>query len=398
MRAPGPLSGIRVADLSRVLAGPYATMLLADMGAEVVKIEQPGVGDETRSWGPPHAGGEAAYYLALNRGKRSLAIDMKDPETLALTRELCLRSDVVVQNFRPGVADRLGLGAAELRAANPALVYCSVSGFGARREPVDRPGFDAVIQAESGLMAMTGEEPTKVGVAVTDVLAALNAAVGVLGALYRRTATGQGDHVEVSLLDSALSGMVNLAQTAIVSGEDPVRHGNAHPSIVPYQAFHTADGQIMVAAGNDVLFRALCTALDLPGLATDPRYATNPDRVANRASLVPVIQARLSTRDSSHWVDVLMAHGVPVGEIRGVRDALAAAARAGDPATVTVLHPTAGPLDLVRAGFSVTGQSVGLPPPLLGEHSVEVLTELGVPSSRIAALSEAGLIGTQENA
>ncbi|MCP3801402.1 CoA transferase [Allokutzneria sp. A3M-2-11 16] len=396
MRAAGPLSGIRVADLSRVLAGPYATMLLADMGADVVKIEQPGSGDETRAWGPPHAGGEAAYYLALNRSKRSLAVDLKTAETQELVRALCVRSDVVVQNFRPGVADRLGLGAARLRAANPALVYCSVSGFGARRQPVDRPGFDAVIQAESGLMSVTGDEPTKVGVAITDVLAALNAAVGILGALYRRTVTGHGDHVEVSLLDSALSGMVNLAQTAIVSGEEPARHGNAHPSIVPYQAFRTRDGQIMVAAGNDTLFRALCAALDLPALAEDPRYTTNPSRVEHRDSLIPIIQSRLSTKDSREWVEVLLERGIPVGEIRGVRDALAAAARAGDPATVTVRHPTAGPLDLVRPGFSMTGQSFESPPPLLGEHSTEILTELGVSAERIAALSEAGLVGTQE--
>ncbi|SDN67964.1 CaiB/BaiF CoA transferase family protein [Allokutzneria albata] len=396
MRAAGPLSGVRVTDLSRVLAGPYATMLLADMGADVIKIEQPGTGDETRAWGPPHAGGEAAYYLALNRGKRSLAVDLKDPRTQELVRELCVRSDVVVQNFRPGVADRLGLGATRLRAANPALVYCSVSGFGARREPADRPGFDAVIQAESGLMSVTGDEPTKVGVAITDVLAALNAAVGILGALYRRTMTGRGDHVEVSLLDSALSGMVNLAQTAIVSGEEPARHGNAHPSIVPYQAFRTRDGQIMVAAGNDTLFRSLCAALDLPALAEDPRYSSNRSRVAHRDSLVPIIQSRLSTQDSKWWVDVLLERGIPVGEIRGVRDALAAAARAGDPATFTVQHPTAGPLDLVRPGFSVSGQSFGSPPPLLGEHSAEILTELGLSPDRIAALSGAGLIGTQE--
>ncbi|MFC4561489.1 CaiB/BaiF CoA transferase family protein [Nocardiopsis mangrovi] len=396
---PPPLAGVRVTDLSRVLAGPYATMLLADMGAEVVKVEHPGHGDDTRAWGPPSAGGEAAYYLAVNRGKRSLAVDVKDPDGLAAVRELCAGSDVVVQNFRPGVIERLGLDHAAVSRRNPAVVYCSITGFGPGHTPEGRPGFDLIVQAESGLMAVTGDAdgpPAKVGVAITDVLTGLNAAVAVLGALVRARATGRGEHVTVSLINSALSSLVNVAQNALVTGEEPGRFGNAHASIVPYQAFPTADSEIVIAAGNDALYRRLCEVLDRPDLAADARFATNPERVAHRAELVGEISATLRTRPAAAWTGLLLEAGVPVGRVRGVLDAVRTAEAAGDDVLLATDHPLAGRLETVRAGFRTDSAPAGAagapaaPPPLLGQHTSRVLAELGLPADRIDAMLARG--------
>jgi len=351
-----PLTGLRVVDLSRVLAGPYCTMLLADLGADVVKVERPGSGDETRSWGPPFVGDEAAYYLAVNRGKRSCAIDLASDDGRALGQELCAQADVVVENFRPGGAERLGLGYADLRARNERLVYCSITGFGSARQPRERAGYDFVVQAESGLMSITGEpdgQPTKVGVAVVDVLAGLNAAVGILAAIERRHRTGEGSRVEASLLDSALSALVNQAQAALVTGHAPTRRGNAHPSIVPYETFHARDALVAVAAANDGQFRRLCEVLESAELAADPRFATNPARVQNRETLVPMLGARIGTRDADDLLESLAAAGVPSGKIRDVLDALAAAAETGDPATLTVEHSTLGTLELVRSAVRI---------------------------------------------
>ncbi|WP_435409043.1 CaiB/BaiF CoA transferase family protein [Nocardiopsis changdeensis] len=393
---PLPLTGVRVADLSRVLAGPYATMLLADMGAEVIKVEQPGRGDDTRAWGPPWAGGEAAYFLSVNRNKRSLAVDLKDPDGRAAVQELCAGADVVVQNFRPGVIDRLGLGYADVSARNPAVVYCSVSGFGPEHEPAGRPGFDIVVQAESGLMGTTGpaEGPaSKVGVALTDVLTGLNAAVGILGALMRARATGRGEEVSASLINSTLSGLVNLTQQALVTGAEPARVGNAHTTIVPYQAFPTADADLVIAAGNDALYLRMCEALERPDLAADPRYATNPGRVEHRGELVGEISATLRSRSADHWAERLLAAGVPVGRVRGVLDALRTADARGDDVLRTVDHPTAGLLEQVRAGFRLENTPPPLTaPPLLGQHSREILTELGLAADLIDAMVERGAV------
>lgn len=406
-QAPPPLAGVRIADLSRVLAGPYATMLLADMGAEVIKVEQPGRGDDTRAWGPPHAEpteehrkahspGESAYFLSVNRNKRSLAIDLKDPDGLAAVQELCATSDVVIQNFRPGVIDRLGLGYEQVSERNPAVVYCSVSGFGSEHEPATRPGFDIVVQAESGLMATTGPAQgpaSKVGVALTDVLTGLNAAVGVLGALMRARATGRGENISVSLINSTLSGLVNLTQQALVTGAEPARMGNAHTTIVPYQVFPTADAEIVVAAGNDSLYRRLCAAIDRPDLAEDPRYATNSERVAHRAELVEELTTTLRSHPADHWMEVLVEAGVPVGRVRGVLDALRTADASGDDVLRTVEHPTAGLLEQVRAGFRMADTPVPMhAPPLLGQHSAQILTELGWDTERIDALIKRGAV------
>ena len=380
-----------MADLSRVLAGPYCTMVLADLGADVIKVERPEGGDETRAWGPPFAAGEAAYYLSVNRGKRSCAIDLSQEEGRALALELCVGADAVIENFKVGGAERLGVGYEQVRALNPRIVYCSITGFGSRREPPGRPGYDFVAQAESGLMSITGAEdgpPYKVGVALVDVLAGLHAAVAILAAIHG----GEGGRIEVPLLDSGLAGLVNVAQNALVTGREPERHGNAHPNIVPYQDFETATGRIALAAGNDGLFAAMCGTLGLEELADDERFATNAARVEHRRELIPVLQKRLRERPAEEWVEELDGAGVPVGQVRTVPDALAAAARAGRPATLAVEHPSAGSLELVASPIWGPTDAAATPPPLLGEHTAEVLADLGRSEEEVAALGERGVV------
>ena len=389
--AEPPLAGVRVVDLSRVLAGPYCTMLLGDLGADVVKVELPGAGDETRTWGPPFVAGESAYYLAVNRNKRSVALDLRDERAHAAFLRLVENADVVVENFRHGGAEALGVDYDRVRTVNQRIVYCSISGFG-RREPAARPGYDFVVQAESGLMSINGDDdgpPFKVGVAVVDVLAGLNAATAILAALHRRERTGEGDRVEVSLLDSALSALVNVAQSTLVTGDEAHRRGNAHPSIAPYQPLRAADGEIAVAAANDGLFAKLAQALGRPDLVDDPRFTTNADRVAHRLELAAELERTLSTRPVDEWLELLGAAGVPAGRIRGVREALEAAAAAGEPPTVLVEHPSVGTVPLVRTAprFSSAGEQQALPPPLLGQHTREVLAEAGLAPAAIDAIA-----------
>jgi crotonobetainyl-CoA:carnitine CoA-transferase CaiB-like acyl-CoA transferase len=367
-----PLDGIRVLDLSRVLAGPYCTMLLADLGADVVKVERPGEGDETRTWGPPYAGGESTYFLSINRGKRSVALDLARPDAQEAMARLAGEAHVVVENFRPGVAERLGAGYERLSRENPELVYCSITGFGD-----ERPGYDFVVEAESGLMSITGEAggpPMKVGVAVVDVLAGYAAATAVLAALVTR----RGERIEISLYDTAVSALVNVSGTALVTGEEPGRYGNAHPSIVPYQTFAAADGLISVAGANDGLYRRLCEAIERPDLAEDERYRTNSARVEHRKDLVAELERIFASRPADDWVERLARAGVPTGKVRGVLDALE------DARTLTVEHPTIGALPLVASPLGPRGETS--PPPLLGQHTREVLGELGYDGEQLEAL------------
>jgi crotonobetainyl-CoA:carnitine CoA-transferase CaiB-like acyl-CoA transferase len=362
-------------------------MVLADLGADVVKVERPGVGDETRSWGPPYAGGESAYYLSINRSKRSIALDLKDERARELAVELCARSDVVIENFRPGAADALGLGYEALRARNEKLVHCSITGFGTGREPPDRPGYDFIAQAESGLMSITGdEEPTKVGVAIVDVLAGLHAAVAIVAAL----ASGEGARIEVPLLDTGLAALVNVASAALVTGDEPRRFGNAHPHIVPYQPFRAADGWVAVAAANDGLFARLCDVIERRDLAE--RFPTNASRVEGRGELIGELEKVFAERPAEDWAVRLEAAGIPAGKIRGVLEAVEAAAAAGEDPTTTVDHPTAGALRLMRSPIRLDGIRAAEPPPLLGQHTAEVLAELGVEAAEIEALAARGAI------
>jgi crotonobetainyl-CoA:carnitine CoA-transferase CaiB-like acyl-CoA transferase len=399
--APGPLAGIRVIDLSTVLAGPYATMLLADLGADVVKVEPPG-GDATRGWGPPWVGDAesrtAAYFLAVNRNKRAIRLDLKAPGGAEVLRRLLADADVLVDNFRPGTLDRLGFGDDELRALNPRLVHLAISGYGTTGPAADRPGYDFVIQAVSGLMSITGEadavggRPTKVGVAISDVVTGLHASIGILAALIARDGTGQ--RVDVSLLGSTLAVLVNQAQNAFVTGAAPVRRGNAHPNIVPYETFDTADGVLVVAVGSERQWRRFCGAVGLPELATDPRFATNGDRVDHRTELRPLIADRLARRPTAQWAAALEAAEVPFGPIADVREAFDSPEAVELGMSVEVEHPALGVLRQVGIPirFESTPGAIRTPPPLLGEHTDEVLAEVGYDGPAVVELRRAGVV------
>ncbi|MCX5231790.1 CoA transferase [Streptomyces sp. NPDC006553] len=376
--AAGALSGIVVADFGRVLAGPYMTMLLADLGADVIKIERPGSGDDTRAWGPPFAGGEATYFLGVNRNKRSVALDLTDPDDLAAARAIVDRADVLVENFRPGTMEKLGLGYEEVRTANPGLVYCSVTGFGTD-EGARLPGYDLLVQAVGGLMSVTGEpggQGTKAGVALVDVITGLHAGMGVLAALRHREHTGEGQRVEVSLLSSLLSALTNQAAAHLGAGVVPHAMGNRHPSIAPYEVFEARDRPLVLAVGNDRQFRVLCERLGLPGLAEDPRFATNTSRVANRDELVTALAGPLGTRTADGWFEELTAAGVPCGPINDLAAAFDLADRLG--LAPRVPESAAGPGQVahpVRLG--ATPPTYRAAPPRLGEHTEGVLASLG---------------------
>jgi crotonobetainyl-CoA:carnitine CoA-transferase CaiB-like acyl-CoA transferase len=363
--ALGPL---RVLDFSRVLAGPFATMLLADFGAQVVKVERPGTGDDTRSWGPPYdAAGQATYFQSVNRNKTSVALDLGDPDDLAKARALALEADVVVENFRPGVMDRLGLGPDALRAANPGLVYCSITGFGSGGGAA-LPGYDLLIQAVGGLMSITGDpdgEPQKAGVALVDVLAGLFASVGILAALRHRDRTGEGQRVEIDLLSSLLAALVNQGSAYTSGGVVPARMGNRHPSIAPYELLPCADHEIALAVGNDRQFATLCEVIGLPELAGQARFATNPARVEHRAELRTLLEERLSRRTAAEWASELSAAGVPAGEVNDVAGAFALAERLGLNPMVDLPRPDGTSVRLTRnpIGLSTTPARYETAPP-----------------------------------
>jgi crotonobetainyl-CoA:carnitine CoA-transferase CaiB-like acyl-CoA transferase len=400
----GALSHVRVLDLSRVLAGPWATQLLADLGAEVIKIERPGAGDESRAWGPPWlvtpAGEEtreSAYFTCTNRGKKSVTVDLGTPAGQALVRRLAERSDVLVENFKVGALERLGLGYPQLAAANPRLVYCSITGFGQTGPYRNRPGYDFLVQAMGGLMSVTGEpegSPMKVGVALTDIFTGMYAATAVLAALAHRERSGRGQHVDLALLDVQVATLANQAESYLVTGRAPGRLGNAHPSIVPYQAFATRDGHVVVAVGNDGQFARLCEVAGRPELARDPRFETNAARVEHRAALVPVLAALLLERTSGGWIAALEAAGVPCGPINDLARVFDDPQVRARGMRVEVPHPLAGKVPVVASPIHLSETPVEHgTPPLLGEHTRVVLAEvLEMTDAEIEELRGEGIV------
>jgi crotonobetainyl-CoA:carnitine CoA-transferase CaiB-like acyl-CoA transferase len=389
---PGPLAGLVVADFSRVLAGPYCTMLLADLGADVIKVESPG-GDDTRHWVPPVTeDGVSTYFLAINRNKRSVVLDLREEGQRALAQELARRADIFVQNFKPGGLARFGLDYESVRAANPAIIYASISGFGAGGGK-DLPGYDLMVQAMSGLMSLTGAPdgpPYRAGISMFDVMAGLHTAIAILAALHHRSATGEGQHVEASLLASALSGMVNQTSAYVTGGVVPFRMGNSHPSLTPYEPLPAADKELIVTAGNDAQFRKLCEVIGAPELADDPRFAANEARTANRDELRPLLAQRLAARTAAEWFDDLIAAGVPAGPINTVDAGVAFArdiglepvvtAGEGEATRPTVRHPIT---------YSATPPSYPLAPPALDEQGDEVRAWLAGPPGPLGPLGPA---------
>jgi crotonobetainyl-CoA:carnitine CoA-transferase CaiB-like acyl-CoA transferase len=373
---PGPLNGLLVADFSRVLAGPYCTMLLADLGADVIKVESPS-GDDTRAWQPPvTSDGVSTYFLAINRNKRSVSLDLRDPSDQALAATLARRADVFVENFKPGGLAKFSLDYDSVRAANPDIVYASISGFGTAPGGRDLPGYDVVVQAMSGLMSLTGSPDGpgyRSGISVFDVITGLHTAIAILAALRHRDATGEGQHVEASLMASALSGMVNQTSAYVAGGKVPFRMGNAHPSLTPYEPFPTGDGELVITSGNDGQFRKLCEALGAPGLADDPRFATNPDRTANRDALRSALAERLSAKSAVEWFEELTGAGVPCGPINTVDEGVLFASRIGlDPVVSAGSGPEARPGIRHPVSYSATPPDYPLAPPALDEHGSQI--------------------------
>ncbi|MSO26855.1 MAG: CoA transferase [Candidatus Nanopelagicales bacterium] len=376
---PGALDGVLVADFSRVLAGPYATMLLADLGATVIKVERPGAGDDTRAWGPPYAAdGQSTYFHSVNRNKRSLALDIGEPADQRIAQRLAERADIVIENFKPGALTRYGLDYQSVNANNPSVIYCSISGFGTGGG-ADLPGYDLLVQAMGGLMSITGtDEPTKAGVAVVDVLTGLHATVAILAALRHRELTSEGQLLEVSLLSSLLSSLVNQASGYIGAGVVPTYLGNAHPSISPYEVYQTADRPLVIAVGNDSQFAALAVAIDSPGLVTDTRFATNPARVANRSVLANELTIALATHGADHWRQVLTAVGVPCGPINDISQAFALATELGLDPVATFNHDGTLPKQVANpVRYSSTPITYRLGPPTVGQDNAAIFAELG---------------------
>jgi crotonobetainyl-CoA:carnitine CoA-transferase CaiB-like acyl-CoA transferase len=370
-----PLSDLKVLDLSRVLAGPFATMLLGDLGADIIKVEQPGRGDDTRHWGPPFAGGESAYFLAINRNKRSITADLKHPPDLERVLELASKADILIENFRRGSQQTLGIDYKSIRSRNPHIIYCSISSFGPGKDE-NQPGYDFLIQARGGVMGITGHangEPTKVGVAVVDMICGLYAANAILAGLQARAKTGQGCHIEVPLFESQVSWLTNRAQGFLISGHDTGRFGNAHPSIMPYETFHAADKMIAVAVGNDSQFRALCKAIGREPVANDNRFANNPGRVANRAELGKLLSEEFVKKPAQHWIASLLAAGVPCGPVNSLADVFVDPHLRSSGLLQKIHHPTVGTLATVGSPILMDGARlpIRLPPPLLGEHNRE---------------------------
>ena len=390
-----PLDGITVLDLSRVLSGPYCTMQLADMGARVIKIERPGLGDDTRAWGPPFVNGESAYFLSINRNKQSVTLDFKKPDGRAVLERLIAKSDVLVENFRPGTLTRMGLDFNTLQAAHPRLVYCSVSGFGQTGPRSHQPGYDAVMQGEGGLMSITGpaDGPSfRLGVAIADIVSGMFAAYGTAMALFAREKTGRGQNVDVAMLDSVMALLTYQAGNFFASGRIPGRLGNRHPSIVPYETFAASDGEFVLAVGTDDQWRKFCAVAEL---AEDPRFATNRQRVTGYDDLRPIVADRLRQKPRQYWIDRLGAAGVPCGSVRNFQELFADPQVAAREMVARLQHPTIGAMQVlgVPVKLSDTPGGIDAPPPRLGEHTDAVLShDLGLDAEAIAALRAQGAI------
>jgi crotonobetainyl-CoA:carnitine CoA-transferase CaiB-like acyl-CoA transferase len=394
---PGSLSGVTVIDFTRVLSGPYCTMVLADHGARVIKLEHPVRGDDTRHWGPPFLGSESAYFLSVNRNKESVTLDFKHPDGKRILEQLLSRADVVVENFRPGTLDAAGFGATDVLSRHPRIVYCSISGYGHTGPRSEEPGYDAVMQAEGGLMSITGEAdgpPLRLGVAITDIVSGLFAAQGVMSALIAREKTGRGQRVDIGMLDATAALLTYQAGNYFATGQVPSRMGNRHPTIVPYESFRAADGDFVIAGGNDEIWRRLCAVIGRPELADDPRYRTNADRAPRHAEVKAELERALQTRTRDEWVRELTNAGVPCGSVREISEVLA------DPQIVAremvrdVEHSTIGTARVINSPvkMSDTPTSVRTAPPTLGQHTTDVLRELGYDEQQLTALKSARVI------
>lgn len=400
-----PLEGLCVLDLTRAMAGPFCAMMLGDLGADVIKVEQPGTGDESRGWGPPFVGqpygpypGESAYFLSANRNKRGITVNLKHPEGQRIIQRLAEVSDVLVENFRTGVLDGMGLGYESLRRLNPRLVYCSISGYGRTGPYAGRPGYDFIIQAEGGMMGITGPEegpPSRVGIPIVDITAGMFAATAILAALRARDISGDGQWLDVSLLDTQVALLTNVAANYLVGGAEPRRHGNSHPNLAPYEAFRARDRWFALAAANDRQWAALCSAIGRPELKDDPRFATNGARVSNRQALHAALEEAFAGRDAGEWLAVLERAGLPCGPINTVPDVFAHPQVQARDGMVTTEHAAAGTLRLPGFPYKMSHMpaSVRRPPPRLGEHTEEVLVgALGYSADEVAALRQEGAV------
>ncbi|WP_439622530.1 CaiB/BaiF CoA transferase family protein [Shinella sp.] len=394
-----PLEGIRVLDLTRVLAGPWATMSLGDLGAEVWKIENIKGGDDTRAWSFPNFKGVSTYYLCANRGKQSIALDLKTPEGRQIVLDLAAKADVVVENFRAGTVERLGIGYEDIRAINPGIVYCAISGYGQTGPERDRPGYDFIMQAESGLMSITGQEdgpPNRLGVAFTDVVAGMIATQSILAALYQRRDTGQGQYIDVALLDATLNLLINVGTGYLNAGVEPVRYGNAHPTVVPYQIFEASDGTFALAVGNDRMFVDFCEqVIERPDLARDPRFITSHQRALHRGELLPLLAEIIGNESCEHWLSACQRASVPAGQVKSVSEALQSPSVTDRGVVQRLEHPELGTVSLIRPAHGLAAQenAGAKAPPLLGEDTRGVLRDvLGFEEARIESLILSGVV------
>lgn len=392
-----PLDGIKVLDLTRVLAGPTATMILGDLGATVTKVENPNQGDETRAWGPPFQEGFSAYYLCANRNKRSMTLNLKHPFSKEILTKLTLQSDVVVMNFPIGHLKKLDLAYDTFYQMNPAIIWANISGFGLTGPRSLEPGYDIMIQGLSGLMSITGEkdrEPQKIGVAMADVLTALYTVIGITSALYRRNTTGQGAMIDQSLLESTVSSLVNVASSYLMSKQTPKRYGNAHPSIVPYEVFSSLNGHFILAVGNDAQWKKLTEIIERPDLTVNSRYVTNEKRVENRDILIPFLEDIFSKKESSYWIQACQKKGIPAGPVNTIPQMFNDEQVIHRALVQKIHHPSYGDVDIMQSPIHIDGENLGIrqPPPALGEHTRKVLTELGYNNSQIDDFYSLGLL------